>query len=439
MLTAGVDVGTSGARAVVIDVANGSVIAHAEIDVLSGRRTRDGGHRIDDAAIVDAALRVLSRACTTARVTPAAVSVAGTAGTLCFRDAQGDPCAPGVAYDDPRFGTGLERVAEWHRLVPGAARVVPLTDAVLEALGAGSGATDWTNALKLGWDARRLQWPDAARSLELSGFVPRADPPGGVAGVCSLEAARGAVLARGATDSCAMHLAAAGLDDGAWSLSLGTTVTWKAAIPCDTTTVVDRLPRGAYGHRIATDVWLAAAAGNSGGGVLRTKTPVGELDRRAAFPSGFAAYPLARPGDRFPVADPAFAGFGVPHVCDRRRHAALLEGVAFVARLGIERLAGTGVTPPQTVAVTGGGARSLVWMRVLASVLDVTVVAKPDSGPAIGAALLAAAAADRAHVKEIVAGVPAAQATTHAPEAALARELGERFQAFVETLMQVAP
>ncbi|MGH7686541.1 MAG: hypothetical protein ACREN2_06975, partial [Candidatus Dormibacteria bacterium] len=170
MLTAGVDVGTSGARAVVMDTATGRVVAHAALDVLSGRRTRDGGHRIDDAAIIDAALRVLSRACATARATPAAVSVAGTAGTLCFRDARGDACAPGVAYDDQRFGTGLERVMEWRRLVPDAARVVPLTDAVLEALGGDAGSTDWTNALKLGWDARALRWPDGAGPLVTAGF-----------------------------------------------------------------------------------------------------------------------------------------------------------------------------------------------------------------------------------------------------------------------------
>ncbi|MGH7687175.1 MAG: FGGY-family carbohydrate kinase, partial [Candidatus Dormibacteria bacterium] len=257
------------------------------------------------------------------------------------------------------------------------------------------------------------------------------------AGRCTLEAAPGAVLARGATDSCAMHLVAAGLEPGAWSLSLGTTVTWKAAIPSDSPDVLDRLPRGAYGHRIAADAWLAAAAGNSGGGVLRATIRLPELDSRARFPSGFAAYPLARPGDRFPIADPAFTGFGVPDVCDERLHAALLEGVAFVARLGVDRLTHAGVTTPQSVVVTGGGARSSVWMRVLASVLAVDVVALPDSGPAMGAALLAAAAADRATVKEVRAAVAQTPAATQAPDPGLAAALAERYTAFTKLLQIV--
>lgn len=444
VLTAGLDIGTSGVRAVIVDSADAHVIASVAVDAPSGMRTNDGGHVLDDSTVIDAALRALSRACADAGAAPAAISVAGAAGTLCFRDVRGNACAPAVAYDDVRFGGGIDRVLAWRRSIPFAARVIPITDAVLETLGGDTGATDWANASKLGWDPRSQRWPAEADALLDREFLPSAQPPGTPAGRCTLDAAPGAVLARGLTDSCAMHVAAAGLGPGAWSVSLGTTVTWKAALDGESPEALDHLPRGAYGHRIAPDVWLAAAAGNSGGGVL-SGADLAALDRNAHIPSGFAAYPLSRPGERFPIVDTAFAGFGVPHESDPRRHAATLEGVAFIVRLGIDELSRAGVSPPSTLHVTGGGARSATWMSVLASTLDVTVSPRPDDGPGLGAALLAAAGQQQKPLRAALAEIGAnpvkesLNKTTALvyPEPALAAALHERYHVFTNLLQIV--
>ena len=439
MLTAGVDVGTTGVRAVLFDPAGERTVGHVEVPAPPGVRSDDGGHVVDEAAVVDAALQALTRVCGAAALAPIAISVAGTSGTLCFRDARNRVCAPAVMYDDVRFGAGIERMAAWKRELPEARRALPITDAVLEALGARPGLTDWTNARTLGWDPGTTRWPPAAWGLREAGFLPRVEPPGSPAGTCRLPAARGALLTRGATDSCAMHIGVAAFGEGAWSVSLGTTVAWKAALPGSKPGALDRLPAGAYAHRLAPGFWLAAAAGNSGGGALRELHPsdvnLGELDARARIPSGFAAYPLPRRGERFPVADPGFAGFGVPHPGDPRRHAAMLEGVAFVVRLGVERIAAAGVPPPDRLYVTGGGAASAAWAGLLASALAAPVARRPQSGPAKGAAVLAASAVEAAsetpnEMEEEATG----ENDDVLPDPPLVWQLDERYAAFLDCL-----
>ncbi|MFL5965054.1 MAG: xylulokinase [Gaiellaceae bacterium] len=101
-------------------------------------------------------------------------------------------------------------------------------------------------------------------------------------------------------------------------------------------------------------------------------------------------------GERTPHADPhargAFTGLSLRH--DRGALVrAVLEGVAYGLRDAVEILRQLGVEP--TVGrVSGGGARSALWVRILASVLRFPLErTKVDAGSAFGAALLAGVAA----------------------------------------------
>jgi xylulokinase len=96
-------------------------------------------------------------------------------------------------------------------------------------------------------------------------------------------------------------------------------------------------------------------------------------------------------GERTPHADPAaraaFAGLSIRH--DRGALVrAVLEGVAYGLRDCLEVLRGLGVTP--TVGrVSGGGARSDLWLRIVASVLRLPLERmENEEGSAFGAALL---------------------------------------------------
>jgi xylulokinase len=96
-------------------------------------------------------------------------------------------------------------------------------------------------------------------------------------------------------------------------------------------------------------------------------------------------------GERTPHADPdvrgAFVGLGLEH--DRGALArATLEGVAYGLRDALELLAAVGPRPALG-RVSGGGARSALWLRIIASVLGLPLEhTEADEGAAYGAALL---------------------------------------------------
>jgi xylulokinase len=101
-------------------------------------------------------------------------------------------------------------------------------------------------------------------------------------------------------------------------------------------------------------------------------------------------------GERTPHADPdaraAFTGLSVRHDLGALVRA-VLEGVAYGLRDSLELLRELGVDP-EAGHVSGGGARSEHWLRILASVLGLPIRrTATDEGSAYGAALLGGVAA----------------------------------------------
>jgi xylulokinase len=102
-------------------------------------------------------------------------------------------------------------------------------------------------------------------------------------------------------------------------------------------------------------------------------------------------------GERTPHPDPlargAFVGLTVRH---GRGHLvrAVLEGVAYGLRDGLDLMRSTGVGDVTELRASGGGTRSPLWRQVLADVLDATIATTATSeGAAFGAAILAAVGA----------------------------------------------
>jgi xylulokinase len=115
-----------------------------------------------------------------------------------------------------------------------------------------------------------------------------------------------------------------------------------------------------------------------------------EAERWPPGSEGVAFLPYLA-GERTPHADPgaraAFAGLSLRH--DRGALVrAVLEGVAFGLRDSLELLRGLGVEP-QVGLVSGGGARSDLWVKIGASVLGIPLKQTAvQEGAAFGAALL---------------------------------------------------
>jgi xylulokinase len=123
-------------------------------------------------------------------------------------------------------------------------------------------------------------------------------------------------------------------------------------------------------------------------------------------------------GERTPHPDPlargAFVGLTVSHDL-RHLTRAVLEGVAFGLRDGLDLMIGSGMVRPDQVRASGGGTRSSLWRQILADVLEAEIATVPtEEGAAYGAALLAAVGAGwHASVEDATAAVvkvePAAQ------------------------------
>ncbi len=102
-------------------------------------------------------------------------------------------------------------------------------------------------------------------------------------------------------------------------------------------------------------------------------------------------------GERTPHADPdargAFVGLSIRH--DRGALTrAVLEGVAFALRDSLDLTKELGGTP-ELGRISGGGARSALWTRIIASVLELPLEpVAVDEGAAFGAAILGGVAAE---------------------------------------------
>ncbi len=201
----------------------------------------------------------------------------------------------------------------------------------------------------------------------------------------------------GAGDQAAAALGVGIASPGPLSVVLGTSGVVFAALPAyapDPQARVHVFCHAVPGMWHAMGVMLSAA-----GSLAWLRRAVGAdygaLDEEAARWEPGAEGLLFAPylaGERTPHADPdargAFTGLSVRH--DRGALArATLEGVAYGLRDSLELLRELGVRP-EVGRASGGGARSDLWLRIVASVLRVPLErTESEEGSAFGAALLA--------------------------------------------------
>ncbi|MDP8905151.1 MAG: xylulokinase [Chloroflexota bacterium] len=141
-------------------------------------------------------------------------------------------------------------------------------------------------------------------------------------------------------------------------------------------------------------------------------------------------------GERSPHPDPlargAFVGLTVGHA---RRHLtrAVLEGVCFGLRDGMQLMVDAGIDAPKQVRASGGGLTSALWRQILADVLEAEIALPSTAeGAAYGAALLAAVGAGwfgtvedacRQLVRATTVASPGPAAAVYAERHAVYREL----------------
>lgn len=138
-------------------------------------------------------------------------------------------------------------------------------------------------------------------------------------------------------------------------------------------------------------------------------------------------------GERCPHNDVgvrgAFVGLS-PQTTRLHMSLAVLEGVAFALRNCLELARSCGIAV-RASSVCGGGARSALWQKIIANVLNVELsTLKTEQGPAYGAAMLAmVACGEYADVASAAAAIVSKRPSV-APEKGLAAAYNERYKKF---------
>ena len=258
-------------------------------------------------------------------------------------------------------------------------------------------ATDVSDASgTLLFDVRERRWSDEV--LAALDVPPRWMPSALESPEASGKTGAGAPVAAGAGDQAAGALGVGVDRTGPLSVVLGTSGVVFAALPGYG---ADPLARTHSFCHAVPGAWHAMGVMLSAAGSLRwlrdAVAPGEEFDVLTAAAEawepraeGLTFLPYLA-GERTPHADPdargAFVGLSLRH--DRGALVrAVLEGVAYGLRDSLELLGELGVRP-QAGRASGGGARSELWLRIVASVLGLPLERTAvEEGAAYGAALL---------------------------------------------------
>jgi sugar (pentulose or hexulose) kinase len=414
----GIDFGTSGARAIAIDqTGNIHATKKLDYDITSAIAWQDSLYKLIAAFPIEIKQQIK------------VIAIDATSATVLIGDREGKPISEPILYNDARGIAVLEKLQAivtdsehlvlsttsslaklvwWLAHSPAAKEVkteaylMHQADWLAYWLHGRWGISDYNNALKLGYDAERLRYPDWLanwRSQHASQIqLPEVLAPGAVIGkvqpaiAAKLQLNPDCQICAGTTDSTAAFLACLGNqppEAGIGVTSLGSTLTIKVLADKP----IANLAAGIYSHRLG-NLWLVGGASNTGGAVLRQFFTDQELQACSDridpnIPSPLDYYPLPAPGDRFPINDPQLLPRLKPRPDDPVAFLhGLLEGIAAIEALGYSVLAKLGAKAT-LIYTAGGGAKNHIWQQIRERRLGLPIAVAAQTEAAYGAAILA--------------------------------------------------
>ncbi|MBZ9764219.1 FGGY-family carbohydrate kinase [Mesorhizobium sp. CA8] len=418
-LALGIDIGTSGSRAVAMRP-DFSIAASAAVPL-----ERFGANDRDPAVWWSAVGTTLQELFSQIdRRAVRAIAVDGTSGTVLPVDRVGRPLAEPLMYNDkvsdaailaaitdaaPEASaahgatSGLAK-ALWFQRLPDIHAVLHQADWIAAQFSGRFDVSDENNSLKTGYDAEARRWPEwiAATGMRME-LLPTVVRPGTLSGRLTAAAAdlfglpRDVAVVAGTTDGCASFLATGAATAGDGVTALGSSLTIK--ILSDRPISAPRY--GIYSHRLG-DTWLSGGASNTGGKVLTQHFSLARIVELSAAidpatESGLDYYPLRSVGERFPIADPMLQPRLLPRPeSDADYLKAMLEGMAATEALGYQRLAELGAPKLTSVRSVGGGTANAAWTAIRQRKLGVEFLPALSDEAAAGTARLALAGAKEA-------------------------------------------
>ena len=268
-------------------------------------------------------------------------------------------------------------------------------------------STDYSDASgTLLLDVAKRRWSE--EMLELCGLraeqMPRLFESYETVGTLLPEAARALGLpesvrvAAGAGDNAAAAVGTGTVGEGGCNLSLGTSGT--IFISSDRFRVDENNALHAFAHADGgyhlMGCMLSAASCNKWlmEDIFRTEDYAAEQaavsrEKLGRNPVYFLPYLM---GERSPINDTNARGMWIGMTMDTRREdltQAVLEGVAFAIRDSLEVAGSLGISIGKS-RICGGGAKSDLWLHILANVLNVELErVASEQGPGLGGAMLA--------------------------------------------------
>lgn len=405
----GIDFGTSGARAIVIDE-NASICTEIKTDFIKINSVSKNWQKT--------LFKLLSNIPENLRKKIKAITINGTSATVLLCDDQGNCLDEPILYNDNRGQLILEELKE---IVPSDNLVVSATsslaklywwsqqDIFAEAkyflhqadwlaffLHGQLGISDYHNALKLGYDVSRLSYPHWLENLSFSDLLPRVLAPATPVKEVTKEIReqfnfpQECLVKTGTTDSIAAFIASGVEQPGEAVTSLGSTLVLKLL----SNKKIEDSRYGIYSHRLG-DLWLTGGASNTGGAVLKHFFSTAQLENLSNqinpyLNSNLNYYPLLKKGERFPINDPNL----LPNLEPRPQNSkeflhGILESIAKIEAKGYRLLQKLGANKLTKVYTAGGGSKNQVWLQIRQRQLQVPVIQSKYSEAAYGTALLA--------------------------------------------------
>ncbi len=256
---------------------------------------------------------------------------------------------------------------------------------------------DWSDEILADLGIDRAWMPATVEGTEITGRVT-------ASGAAATGLVVGTPVVGGGGDQAANAVGTGVVDEGTMALSLGTSGVVFAATASPVVEPEGRVH--AFCHAVP-ERWHLMSVMLSAAGSLRwfrdtaaPGVPFADLSAGAgevpAGAQGLRFLPYLS-GERSPHPDPlargAFVGLTLAH--DRRHLVrAVMEGVAFGLRDGLDLMTAAGVAAPSQIRASGGGTASPAWVQVLADVLGAQIATvSTTEGAAYGAGLLAAVGA----------------------------------------------
>ena len=247
------------------------------------------------------------------------------------------------------------------------------------------------------------------------------------------------LVAAGAGDNAAAAVGTGTVGEGKCNLSLGTSGT--IFISSDNFRMDGHNALHAFahadGHYHLMGCMLSAASCNKWWmeEIIQTEDYAKEQEKIGTLGENHVYFLPYLMGERSPHNDPNARGTFIGITMDTTRAQmtqAVLEGVAFAIRDSFGVARSLGISIDRTM-ICGGGAKSPLWKKIMANVLNIQVdVPQIEEGPAMGAAMLAAVADGTfASVKEAADCVVRVKETI-SPDPALAAAYDRQYRKFAQ-------